>query len=386
MSGRNPGSHNIFGFVDRTLPDLSLVLPNAANREGPTLWGMLSRHQIPVIVMNVPVTYPPEQVNGILVGGFLGVNVDKIASPATISDELVRKQYIIDADTSSAFERPAEFISHLVTIINRRCDIFKEFILKYPWSYAHLHIMETDRLFHFLWPSVVDSQDALFPAISALFDTLDRRIADLIARSGDGTEVLILSDHGFCASHIEWDLNAWLAENGFLKWGGDIRDGLRGMNSESVAYSLLPGRIYLNVKDREYRGSVDSAQANSLRDHLIARLATALQMDGISPVFEEILSGESLFSGPCFRQAPDIVAVPVPGVELKSRMKPGELIQPARLPGMHTRDDAMVWFRKGILQKSNPGIIDLYTTILSYFDVYDISAEGHDIAVWPHGT
>jgi predicted AlkP superfamily phosphohydrolase/phosphomutase len=386
MSGRNPGEHNIFGFIDRTLPELSLVLPNAANRKGPTLWGMLSRHQVPVIVMNVPVTYPPEQVNGILVGGFLGVDVAKIASPVTISGDLVRKQYIIDADTSSASVRPADFVSHLVTIINRRCDIFCEFCRTYPWHYAHVHIMETDRLFHFLWPSAVDTQDALYPAISVLYDTLDRRISDLVERTGDNTEVLILSDHGFCASHIEWDLNAWLVENGFLKWNSDSGDGLRGMKPESVAYSLLPGRVYLNLNGRESGGSVDSSDAEGIRDHLIDRLSVARQADGTSPVFAEVLSGDGLFSGSCFRQAPDIVAVPVHGVELKSRMRPGDVIRPASLPGMHTRDNAMVWFRKGVLQESNPEIIDLYATILSYFDVYDMSAEGHGIATWPHGT
>ena len=83
MSGQNPGGHGIFGFIDRTLPDLSLLLPNAANRQGTSLWGILNQYHIPVIVMNVPVTYPPEKVNGILIGGFLGVDVKKIAFPSS---------------------------------------------------------------------------------------------------------------------------------------------------------------------------------------------------------------------------------------------------------------------------------------------------------------
>ena len=386
MSGQNPGGHGIFGFIDRTLPDLSLLLPNAANRQGTSLWGELSRNHIPVIVMNVPVTYPPEQVNGVLIGGFLGVDVKKIAFPSSVSSYLEEKNYIIDADTSSALEKPDEFIEHLTAIIDQRFSIFKELIDSNPWRYAHLHIMETDRLFHFLWSAVDNKSDRLCPAIYKFFEVLDQHLTDIISHIDDDTEVLILSDHGFCASNVEWDLNAWLVENGYLKWHPHLGRGLHRMKPESIAYSLIPGRIYLNLKGRESTGSVDPTELEAIRQNLMQHLLTARQPDGATPVFEAVLSGADLFSGTSAFQAPDIVAVPAKGVELKSRLQPASIVQPARLKGMHTYENAMVWFRNGTLTNPVPAIMDLYSTILSYFGIVDPLAEGHVIATWPHST
>ncbi len=386
MSGRNPGGHGIFGFIDRTLPGLSLTLPNAANRQGTSLWGMLSQYHIPVIVMNVPVTYPPEPVNGILIGGFLGVDVEKIAFPSAISRLLSKKNYIIDADTSSALDKPDEFIEQLTAIVNQRFTVFKELIKSNPWRYAHLHIMETDRLFHFLWSSVNDETDRLYSMICDFFEILDQNLSDIVKTADDSTEVLILSDHGFCASNIEWDLNAWLVENGYLKWDQESGNGLHRMKPESIAYSMIPGRLYLNLKDRESIGSVDPMEFTRVRDSLVQHLSSVCLPDGTTPVFEKVLRGSELFSGPAARSAPDIVAVPAPGVELKSRLQPAPLTRPTRLQGMHTYENAMIWFRNGRLISSIPAIIDLYSTILSYFGIVDPLAEGHVIAAWPHST
>src|SRR3989338_3957851 len=66
-TGQNPAGHNIFGFVDRTPNPFQIEIPTARNRKAKTIWQELSEQGKRVIVINVPLTYPPKQVNGILV-------------------------------------------------------------------------------------------------------------------------------------------------------------------------------------------------------------------------------------------------------------------------------------------------------------------------------
>ena len=83
MTGVNPGKHNIFGFIDRDPATYKQFIPTAAHMKASTLWEVLSLAGKRVIVVNVPVTYPPRQVNGILVSGFLSPSLDKAVYPAS---------------------------------------------------------------------------------------------------------------------------------------------------------------------------------------------------------------------------------------------------------------------------------------------------------------
>ena len=67
MTGVNPAKHNIFGFIDRDPATNKQFIPTSRNMKAKTLWEVLSDAGKRVVVVNVPVTYPPRQVNGILV-------------------------------------------------------------------------------------------------------------------------------------------------------------------------------------------------------------------------------------------------------------------------------------------------------------------------------
>ncbi len=59
MTGRNPGKHNIYGFVDRDPKSRDIYIPTSKNMGCQTLWEVLGRHGKRVLVINVPLTYPP---------------------------------------------------------------------------------------------------------------------------------------------------------------------------------------------------------------------------------------------------------------------------------------------------------------------------------------
>ncbi len=120
MTGRNPGKHNIYGFVDRDPKSLDLYIPTSKNMGCQTLWEVLGRQGKRVLVINVPLTYPPRPVNGILIGCFLCMNIDKVAYPREISQTLKSMGYRIDADARQARKDDPAFLEDVHLTLKKR--------------------------------------------------------------------------------------------------------------------------------------------------------------------------------------------------------------------------------------------------------------------------
>ena len=70
MTGANPGKHGVFDFTRRLPGSYQIGFVSSRQRRLPTIWRLLSDAGRRVAVLGVPTTYPPEPLNGIMVGGF----------------------------------------------------------------------------------------------------------------------------------------------------------------------------------------------------------------------------------------------------------------------------------------------------------------------------
>src|SRR5262245_4834372 len=73
MTGKNPGKHGVFEFLLRrkgsnSLPDMPV---SSRSRDGIAFWDVLGLMGKRAIVTNVPCTYPPTMVNGLMISDFL---------------------------------------------------------------------------------------------------------------------------------------------------------------------------------------------------------------------------------------------------------------------------------------------------------------------------
>ena len=66
ITGKNAGKHGIYDFISPVLGSYDVRFVSAALREGKSLWRLLSDAHKKVGVLNVPITYPPEEVDGFL--------------------------------------------------------------------------------------------------------------------------------------------------------------------------------------------------------------------------------------------------------------------------------------------------------------------------------
>ncbi len=345
-TGVNPGRHNIFGFVECD-EGMRFTIPNSRDLKAPALWELLNQAGKRTIVLNVPVTYPPKPVNGLLVAGFLSPSLEKACYPTWLSHKLAALGYVVDPDPWKAREDKDGFFEDCFAALQARERAALELMRSEEWDFFMLHVMETDRVNHFYWDAY-QGDGADDPRYHRRFwdfyTEVDRVIGQVHDALPQGTEFVVLSDHGFCGIRREVDLNAYLRERGWLKFKGEKNDPT-DIHPESRAYSLIPGRVFINLNGRQPMGSVGPADYERVRDELTKVLLGLTDPETGEPVIERVYRREELYSGPYLERAADLIAHPHRGYDLKAKMGEAPLFGRSHRPGMHTYDDAMLYVK-----------------------------------------
>jgi len=362
QTGRNPGAFGIYGFAELT-ERRDLRIPTAADLRAPTLWRTLTRAGRRVVALGVPQTFPPPAVNGLLVSGFLAPRLEGAVHPPHWVERLREWGYRLDVDPLKARESLDHLRGDLLDGLAGRERAFEGLCDAEPWDLFVLHVMETDRINHFMWRFLETPQEPHGAFFRDFYRRLDAFIGRIADRLDDDTAFILLSDHGFCATVKEVQVNRWLARRGYLRADGDPAQGFAGVRGEAVA--LVPGRIYL----------LDGG-AGEVRERLIADLRAWRDPETGRPICAEVQPREALFSGPCLEAAPHIVCHPTDGYDLKAALGPGEVFTSSPICGMHTRHDAALLIRLGGASRQappaagrKPHLCDLMPTLLDLLGV-----------------
>ena len=387
MTGKSPLNHRIFGFIERNPKTMDVFIPTAAHQHGPTLWEYLSVKKKRVFVMNVPVTYPPRKVNGIMIGGFLGTDITQNTYPAALGTELEKSGYRIDVDTVRAREDLDGFIRELGYTYDQRVKTLWKFYHQESWDFFMAHIMETDRLHHFLWEYWENGESPY----AGIFVDLYRKIDDLIGRLADtlpaNMELMILSDHGFTTLKKEVFVNKWLYDHGLLKFrGAESPDSLHHIHPDSIAYSLIPGRIYLNVQGRETTGWIrPGLEYEKIRHDIKTSIGQMIDESTGERLVKSVYTPEMLYqeehrqfndkAGRWDRDdaylsfAPDLIIEPEDGYDFKGNLWRRDLTEKGPIVGTHTCDNAFMLVRDRVLTEESFSILDAMPTILDMMQI-----------------
>ena len=374
MTGVNPAKHNIFGFIDRDPATYKQFIPTGRNMKAKTLWEMLSEAGKRVIVVNVPVTYPPRQVNGVLVSGFLSPNLDKAVYPPSYLPTLKSLGYIVDADPWKARESKDLALQEVNAALDARIRTLFHLLEKEEWDYLHVHVMETDRLHHFLWQQMEEEHPTYGPAFYDFYRRIDDMLGQLADRLDDNTTLMWMADHGFCTIKKEVYVNHWLAEKGWLTLRNvppDRKLGLNEIDPASVAYSLDPGRVVIRVRGREKEGRVTpGTEYEALREEIAAAALELRDPGSGEAIFQAAFKREDLYHGPYLEQAADLILAPHDGYDPKGSLYKETLTYKGdELVGMHTYDDAMLYVGGHSLSPGRFSVLSVMPTVLALMKV-----------------
>lgn len=234
VTGANQGKHRIFDFWERDFHTYGFRLTNASFRSLPALWTLLSQAGRHVIVLNVPMTFPPEAVNGVLVSGWDTPGMGAAFTyPLELKAELTAlangQPYVIVPDDwkYSTAQRADKVLSELQREIDVRFAVVTNLMQREPWDLCFFVVSALDGAAHFLW-KYHDPAHPLYDAqglaehftedpLLQVYQRADQRLGEFLQTLPPDVYVLVVSDHGEGPlEDIEIHLNLWLAEQGLL--------------------------------------------------------------------------------------------------------------------------------------------------------------------------
>jgi len=204
-TGKNPGKHGIFDFK---IPGTDKLVDSTDVRTN-AIWDYLSEAGKSSIVVNVPVTHPAPEIEGVLIPGYLGPEVDDaIAHPAGILDELQEEIGEYRIYKSDEVNEGQALCDEYMRLMEMRADAMEYLCNEYEWSFAMVQFQRTDTVFHELPEEEY---------IESVYRKLDDCIGQLLL-TVDADNILVVSDHGMSKTG-DWDfrINTWLLENGYLE-------------------------------------------------------------------------------------------------------------------------------------------------------------------------
>jgi predicted AlkP superfamily phosphohydrolase/phosphomutase len=344
MTGSDSGTHGIFGFTDLKPGSYGMRFPNFADVRKETIWDILGKKGRKSIIINQPSTYPARPLNGVLIAGFVALELGKAVFPAPQKANLERLGYRIDIDTLKSREDHNFLWEELKATLEGRERALDTY-WKEDWDYFEFVITGTDRLQHFLWNAYADESHPFHSRFLEYYRRVDGIVGRIVRSfrrlTGSDSGLFILSDHGFCQIEQEVYLNAWLEEKGYLRFSSEAPGEVGDIAPGSRAFALDPNRIYLNLVDRFPRGAVAPSDRAALKQK-IARELSELTFEG-RRIIRGVFDAAEFYSGPYVPSGPDLLVLSEPGFDIKGSVKKKAVFGRTNLEGMHTWDDAFFW-------------------------------------------
>lgn len=231
-TGKNPGKHGVFDFLLKKESSYEEIPVNASFCKSKTLWDLLGEGDKKIAVLNVPMTYPPRKVNGVMICGFLSSLKDRDCTyPRNLLDEIediFGPYYLLGKTVDIATLHNEKYIEALIDDCGKmsayKFNVARYLMEKDTYDVIVFHEWGTDRIQHWLW-HILDRSHARYEKrleeryrdkIIDYYRSVDEHIGKMIALAGPAYSVCIMSDHGFCPVERSIDLNVWLLQEGYI--------------------------------------------------------------------------------------------------------------------------------------------------------------------------
>ncbi len=365
-TGTNPGQHGLVDFTFPSAEGYDIQITNGRTRAVPALWEIVGGAGGRSGVVSLPMTYPPQPLNGFMLCSFLTPSQEAdYTYPAELKQELTEQfgAYPLHMSEKGRGKDPSVFVKAVKQMEIERAKAVKHLLTSRPWD-LFLYVFETtDNLQHEVWHLMDESHPLHDPAMAAkvmpdildYYETVDRLLGEMLALIPDDVLVVTASDHGFGPFHKFFHINNWLMKNGWLKFkrnpvsqakylayklgitpitalkwitalklGGMRKNVKRGRGGNMLRRVFLSfndvdwartkafsvgnfGQVYLNVRGQRPEGAVDPDAYEDLRDEIAAKARQLRDPEDGSQVVPTVYKREEVFQGVSAYRLPDLV-------------------------------------------------------------------------------
>ena len=365
QTGVNPGKHGVFNWLDLNGSYKGSVI-NSTSIKTKTVWEFISSSGGEIGLLSLPVTFPPQEVNGFIMPGFL---TPKKSPRRSYPRELAGKiessipgynNYVDEYMGGSE----KNWVNYLKQTAHNRGKASRYLVKEHLTQLSPetenslflVHFFATDLVQHFLWDRASDEWD---PRLE-VFRAVDEEVGKLMEIAPERSSFLVASDHGFGPVERIFNVNNWLRKEGYLKLSGSPRTEFKkilsrsGLNQhrlkplgekiypivkglglapgniisasshpllktcflserdvdwkDTVAYSKSDvGHIRLNLIGREREGAVTERQGREVIEEIKLKLEDLKVPSADTGLVEWVKPKEDLYWGPYLKDAPDLL-------------------------------------------------------------------------------
>lgn len=436
-TGVNPGTHGIYDFFHTDT--LTKKIVNTTYRKAPALWNYLTSLNKTSLIVNVPITYPPEPIQGVLISGLLTPSErSPFTYPASIKHDLTDDKLgtfefeQVGADEVpkylAAKYAPDKLIDMTNTSTRSHATVTQNLMKTRNWDLAMVVFRGIDDMQHLLWHKP--------DAILKCYQQADTCLHDFITLAPDAL-IAIVSDHGFGSADRFVYPNNVLYNHGLLTTHTDPRTFNSGFamsfyqKYSAALYFFVPLRKLMRTRLMQFfipmdetknidfdhttavypticsggiritnKDTLTTEEYEHRRDELIRIFTSLLDPDTNKPVITKAYRWEDLY-GPGAVNAPlDVIFELDAGYGFHSAMRPLPSTQPPteKIPrpiGVMAPPAADEWTgdhrHHGVVFLSGPGIkpgtaitgsvLDIVPTVLAVMGLpIPEPVEGHVLA------
>jgi predicted AlkP superfamily phosphohydrolase/phosphomutase len=338
VTGKTPGENGVYSFFEPLEASYDVRLISSRSNHATPLWRALTWNGMKSLVFNVPVTYPPERIDGAMVGCMLSPFDADYSYPAGLTEKLRARGFVPDLgrwreDQEVSFARVEEQLA-------LKRDILVEMLREDGWDFAMVVFKDLDVWCHRAYDADPNG------SIGRHYQLLDGALGDLLAAAPGDTDVVVMSDHGFEAYHRSFVVQRWLIERGYAveRGGGaapagDVVHNLaerRALDRQQLIASLDLSRtvaftdacegnyggVRLNVVGREPHGALPPEQVASKLDEISRALLATKRPGTDEPLVTRTFRGSELYPGPFAPRLPDLIFELDPSVVARAENLP----------------------------------------------------------------
>lgn len=415
-TGTSEGMHGVFSPFIKNPSKYTVRAMSGRDIMTRPVWDILTEHGRRSIVLNVPTTYPPEPINGLMVTGMLTPGRgSEFTYPSSLKSDLLAEfpNYVIEPERNpdkharaNEFRRTIEVRERALKFLMNRGD----------WDFLMVVFSVLDRAQHDYWADMDPTHPRHDPNtttefrefIYEVYERLDAAVGRLIEQLPADARVLIVSDHGFCPELFEVRVNELLASAKLLAFKSPgSRKSIARVKSlkDKVARRLAPAApngnvldrkveygsafleeidwsrtqaffaqdkgVWINLAGRERQGVVSERDFDGVIEEARAALLGLTSPEDGAPVFESVMRREEAFNGAWSSKLPDLVMVPRRDEYVyNERPSYGEVIVPAdSTTGTHSRDGIFIAWGRGVRNdaefSTQPNLRDVGPTALA---------------------
>lgn len=262
-TGKNPGKLGLFNFSSL---DSSVVNYKKIRETNKSIWDILGKYGYKSAIFNVPTTYPPVEINGLMASGFAPREEDEWTYPKDFKKNIRgfhvnRVSYKKIAFGKMTIKNEEKLFNLYMGTAKKRYELIRDTIIDKAFDFSIFWIDESDAVQHWFWRKK--------EYLLVFFQEMDKILKDILENCPN-SNIIVMSDHGFDAiATYNFYPKSWLKKENYLKLKGNkIQQWLiQKINAFSIIIPQKYIRFFYSIYNKNKKRHKNMTEEEIKRGH-----------------------------------------------------------------------------------------------------------------------